>query len=131
VRHEETGVDMYMGIGGAPEGVLAAAALRCIGGQMQGRLVFHNEFQRQQARALGVVDFSRKYTVADMVPGDVIFAATGITTGSLLEGVRFFEGAIRTSSVVMRSASKTLRWITTEHMDATISNRPYGEENSG
>lgn len=115
-RHEETGVDIYMGVGGAPEGVLAAAALRCTGGQMQGRLVFQNEFQRQQAREMGVTDLSRKYSVNDMVPGDVIFAATGITAGSLLAGVRFTDDAVTTSSVVMRSAVKTLRWITTEHI---------------
>jgi fructose-1,6-bisphosphatase II / sedoheptulose-1,7-bisphosphatase len=117
-HHEETGVDIYMGTGGAPEGVLAATALRCMGGQMQGRLHFQNEFQRQLARALGVVDFARKYSVMDMAPGDVIFAATGITNGSLLDGVRFFDGSITTHSVVMRSAAKTVRWITTEHMDA-------------
>jgi fructose-1,6-bisphosphatase II / sedoheptulose-1,7-bisphosphatase len=116
VRHKETGVDIYIGVGGAPEGVLAAAALRCTGGQMQGRLVFHNDFQRQQAREMGMTDLARKYTVNDMVPGDVIFAATGVTTGSLLKGVRFSDDAITTSSVVMRSAARTLRWISTEHM---------------
>jgi fructose-1,6-bisphosphatase II / sedoheptulose-1,7-bisphosphatase len=116
VRHDETGVDIYLGRGGAPEGVLAAAAMRCFGGQMQGRLHMHNELHHQRARAVGVKDLGRKYTVEDMVPGDVIFAATGVTTGSILEGVRFFDGSVATSSVVMHSASRTVRWISTEHL---------------
>ena len=85
----ETGIDIYMGVGGAPEGVLAAAALACIGGQMQGRLVAPNEQHRDRARAAGIIDLGRKYHMRDMVMGDLSFAATGITDGSLLEGVRF------------------------------------------
>ena len=90
----ETGIDIYMGIGGAPEGVLAAAALACIGGQMQGRLVAANEQHRARARAAGINDLDRKYAMRDMVTGDLSFAATGITDGSLLEGVRFTREAI-------------------------------------
>jgi fructose-1,6-bisphosphatase II / sedoheptulose-1,7-bisphosphatase len=113
----ETGIDMYMGIGGAPEGVLGAAALACIGGQMQGRLVMPNEQQRARARAAGIVDLGRKYTIHDMVTGDLSFAATGITDGSLLEGVRFTQNAILTHTVVMRASTHTVRWIKTEHTD--------------
>lgn len=119
-RHEETGVDIYIGQGGAPEGVLAAAALRCTGGQMQGRLQFRNDFQRQQAHAAGLTDLTRKFSLNDMVPGDVIFAATGVTAGSMLDGVRFFESSIRTSSVLMRAATRTVRWLSTDHMNKEI-----------
>ncbi len=111
----ETGIDMYMGVGGAPEGVLAAAALACIGGQMQGRLVAVNEQQKARARAAGIFDFSRKYTIADMIRGDVSFAATGITDGSLLKGVHFDKDSITTHSVVMRASTHTIRWMNTEH----------------
>ena len=110
-----TGIDIYMGIGGAPEGVLAAAALACIGGQMQGRLVAPNEQQRARARAAGIVDLERKYHIRDMVTADLAFAATGITDGSLLEGVRFTKDAIFTHSVVMRASTRTVRWIKAEH----------------
>lgn len=111
----ETGIDMYMGIGGAPEGVLAAAALACIGGQMQGRLVAVNEQQKARARAAGLFDLSRKYAIPDMIRGDLSFAATGITDGSLLKGVHFTEQAITTHSVVMRASTHTIRWMNTEH----------------
>ena len=111
----ETGIDIYMGVGGAPEGVLAAAALACIGGQMQGRLIAANEQHR--ARAAGIHDLGRKYSIRDMIAGDLSFAATGITDGSLLEGVRFTKEAIFTHSVVMRASSRTVRWIRTEHPD--------------
>jgi len=111
----ETGIDIYMGIGGAPEGALAAAALACIGGQMQGRLVASNEQQRARARAAGIVDLERKYHIRDMVSADLSFAATGITDGSLLEGVRFTKDAIFTHSVVMRASTRTIRWIKAEH----------------
>jgi fructose-1,6-bisphosphatase II / sedoheptulose-1,7-bisphosphatase len=111
----QTGIDIYMGIGGAPEGVLAAAALACIGGQMQGRLVATNDQQRARARTAGIVDFARKYHVRDMVSADLAFAATGITDGSLLEGVRFTKDAIFTHSVVMRASTRTVRWIKAEH----------------
>jgi fructose-1,6-bisphosphatase II / sedoheptulose-1,7-bisphosphatase len=113
----ETGIDIYMGVGGAPEGVLAAAALACIGGQMQGRLIAANEQHRARARAAGIHDLGRKYSIRDMIAGDLSFAATGITDGSLLEGVRFTKEAIFTHSVVMRASSRTVRWIRTEHPD--------------
>jgi fructose-1,6-bisphosphatase II / sedoheptulose-1,7-bisphosphatase len=111
----ETGIDIYMGVGGAQEGVLAAAALACIGGQIQGRLIAANEEHR--ARAAGIVDLGRKYHVRDMVTGDLSFAATGITDGSLLEGVRFSKEGIFTHTLVMRASTSTVRWIKTEHPD--------------
>jgi fructose-1,6-bisphosphatase II / sedoheptulose-1,7-bisphosphatase len=113
----ETGIDIYMGVGGAPEGVLAAAALCCIGGQIQGRLLPANAAQRERAIAAGIADLNRKFTMADMASGDVSFAATGITDGSLLEGVRFTRQAIFTHSVVMRARTRTVRWIRTEYRD--------------
>jgi fructose-1,6-bisphosphatase II / sedoheptulose-1,7-bisphosphatase len=111
----ETGIDVYMGIGGAPEGVLAAAALRCTGGQMQGRLSPLGEDDRRRARAMNITDLTRKYSVEDMVNGDVIFAATGITGGSMLDGVKFSGERIETHTVVMRAATKTVRWLRTRH----------------
>ena len=108
---DETGIDIYMGIGGAPEGVLAAAALRCIGGQMQGRLVTKSEEQKARARKMGIEDFNKKFSMIEMAKGDVMFAATGVTTGSMLEGVRFEPGYVTTDTVVMRSATGTVRWI--------------------
>ena len=113
----ETGIDIYMGIGGAQEGVLAAAALACIGGQLQGRLVIANEQHRARARAAGIHDLGRKYTLRDMVTGDLSFAATGITDGSLLEGVRFTREGVFTHTLVMRASTRTVRWIKTEHPD--------------
>jgi fructose-1,6-bisphosphatase II / sedoheptulose-1,7-bisphosphatase len=113
----ETGIDIYMGTGGAPEGVLAAAALACIGGQIQGRLVVANEQHRARARAAGVVDIHRKYHMRDMITGDLSFAATGITDGSLLEGVRFTKEAIFTHTLVMRASTRTVRWMKTAHPD--------------
>jgi fructose-1,6-bisphosphatase II / sedoheptulose-1,7-bisphosphatase len=111
-----TGVDMYMGIGGAPEGVLAAAALRCIGGQMQGRLLFDGEDeQKERARRMGITDFNRKYTLFEMAKGDVMFAATGVTDGSMLKGVKRWPGGASTHSIVMRSATGTVRWIEATH----------------
>jgi fructose-1,6-bisphosphatase II / sedoheptulose-1,7-bisphosphatase len=112
---KNTGVDIYMGIGGAPEGVLAAAALRCIGGQMQGRLVLDTDEKRERAAKMGVKDPKKKYDMKDMVRGDCLFAATGVTTGALLRGVRFEKDRIYTSTVVMRSATGTVRWIDAEH----------------
>jgi len=112
---KNTGVDIYMGIGGAPEGVLAAAALRCIGGQMQGRLVLDTDEKRERAAKMGVKDPKKKYDMKDMVRGDCLFAATGVTTGALLRGVRFEKERIYTSTVVMRSATGTVRWIDAEH----------------
>jgi fructose-1,6-bisphosphatase II / sedoheptulose-1,7-bisphosphatase len=114
---EETGIDIYIGIGGAPEGVLAAAALRCIGGQIEGRLTALNDEQVQRAQALGIHDLRRKYSTADMASGDIIFAATGVTEGSLLSGVKFYDGQVETHTVIMRAASRTVRWIYAEHMD--------------
>jgi fructose-1,6-bisphosphatase II / sedoheptulose-1,7-bisphosphatase len=110
-----TGIDIYMGIGGAPEGVLAAAALACIGGQIQGRLVLDTEEKRERARKMGITDPRKKYSMGDMVRGDCVFAATGVTTGALLKGVRFKNGMIETETVVMRSTTGTVRWIRAEH----------------
>jgi len=114
---DETGIDIYLGIGGAPEGVLAAAALRCIGGQIEGRLKPKNDEEMRRANALGITDLGRKYSTADMASGDIIFAATGVTDGSLLSGVKFYEGQIETHTVIMRSATRTVRWLYAEHMD--------------
>ena len=115
VHPEETGIDIYLGSGGAPEGVLAAAALRCIGGQMQGRLMPLKPKDYERAELLGVTDIKRKYSILDLASGDVVFAATGITGGSLLKGVKFRAGGVETETVVMRSATRTVRWITAKH----------------
>jgi fructose-1,6-bisphosphatase II / sedoheptulose-1,7-bisphosphatase len=115
VNTEDTGIDIYIGSGGAPEGVLAAAALRCIGGQMQGRLMLDNEEKRERARRMGITDPNRKYKTDELASGDVLFAATGVTDGFLLSGVRYRKEHIRTSTVVMRSWSHTVRWITAKH----------------
>ncbi|NNF77741.1 MAG: class II fructose-bisphosphatase [Rhizobiales bacterium] len=112
---EDTGIDIYMGVGGAPEGVLAAAALRCTGGQMQGRLVTSSAEQKARAAKMGVENFERKFTLNEMVSGDVLFSASGVTSGSMLQGVKFNNGTISTETVVMRSASGTLRWIKAQH----------------
>lgn len=106
-----TGIDIYMGIGGAPEGVLAAAALRCIGGQMQGRLVFRNDEEKGRAKRMGIEKLDRKYNMMEMAAGDVIFAATGVTDGSMLRGVKHEPGITVCHSIVMRSATGTIRWI--------------------
>ncbi len=106
-----TGIDMYIGTGGAPEGVLAAAALRCVGGQMQGRLVFRNDDERARAEKAGITDLNRKYDLMDMASGDVMFAATGVTDGTMLRGVRWDGGKVRTHTVVMRSKTGTIRYI--------------------
>ena len=111
----EGGIDIYMGTGGAPEGVLAAAALRCIGGQMQGRLIYEDEGQVRRAREMGVSDPKHKYTVGEMAKGDVMFAATGVTSGAMLKGVRRFAGGAFTHSMVMRSKSGTVRYIEAHH----------------
>ena len=112
---EESGVDLLMGIGGAPEGVLAAAALKCLGGDMQGRLVFMSQEERNRAQGMGIDDFDRIYSIDDMAKGDVFFAATGITDGDLLKGVRYFPGGASTHSIVMRSKSRTVRFIEARH----------------
>lgn len=113
----ESGVDIYLGIGGAAEGVLAAAALRCIGGQMEGRLVLDTEKKREQAKALGIRDFGRVYKLADMVRGDCLVAVTGVTDGPLLQGVRFSGEVIGTDTLLMRAATGTVRRIATDHRD--------------
>ena len=112
---EESGIDIYLGSGGAPEGVLAAAALRCVGGQMQGRLVLDTDEKRERARRMGITEPNRKYGVQDLASGDVLFAATGVTDGSLLGGVKLRRNSVLTSTVVMRSWSHTVRWITASH----------------
>jgi fructose-1,6-bisphosphatase II / sedoheptulose-1,7-bisphosphatase len=111
----KTGVDMYMGTGGAPEGVLAAAALRCIGGQMQGRLLFRNDDEIGRARRWGIDDLDRIYTLEEMARGDCIFAATGVTDGSLLSGVKRQRNLVTTESIVMRASSGTVRRVFAEH----------------
>ena len=112
---ENSGVDIYLGSGGAPEGVLAAAALRCIGGQMQGRLMFRNDDERMRAERCGITDFDRKYELLDLASGDVMFAATGVTKGTMLDGVRRFSGGAKTHSLVMRSKTGTVRYVEAEH----------------
>ena len=112
---DNTGVDVYMGIGGAPEGVLAAAALRCIGGQMQCRLILDSEEKRARAAKMGVTDPRMKYEIEDMVKGDCLFAATGVTSGAMLEGVKFGKDVIETDTVVMRSVTGTVRRVRAEH----------------
>lgn len=111
----ESGVDIYMGSGGAPEGVLAAAALRCIGGQIQGRLLFRNDDERGRAKRLGITDFNRKYGLLELAKGDVMFAATGVTDGTMLKGVRRFQNGATTHSIIMRSKTGTVRTIEATH----------------
>ena len=116
-KPEETGIDIYLGIGAAPEGVLAAGALRCVGGQMQGRLILDTPEKRARAAAMGVKDPKRKYDLLDLASGDVIVAATGVTDGALLSGVRFGKEVIETETVVYRSATGTVRRIRAEHRE--------------
>ena len=111
----DSGVDIYMGSGGAPEGVLAAAALRCIGGQMQGRLLFRNDDEKGRARKLGITDLNRKYSMLDLAKGNVMFAATGVTNGAMLKGVRRTPHGAVTHSLVMRSKSGTVRYVEAHH----------------
>ena len=112
----ETTIDIYMGSGGAPEGVLACAALRCVGGQFKGRLLFRNDDERERARANGAsTDLDQQYDLTDLAKGDCIFAATGVTDGSLLDGVKRQGGKMTTESVVMRASSGTVRWVKGEH----------------
>jgi fructose-1,6-bisphosphatase II / sedoheptulose-1,7-bisphosphatase len=115
VTDPDTTIDIYMGSGGAPEGVLAAAALRCVGGQFQGRLLFRNDDERGRAARWGVEDLDRIYGLEDLANGDVIFAATGVTDGSLLAGVKRRRDSISTESVVMRASTGTVRWVRGEH----------------
>jgi len=111
----DTTIDVYMGSGGAPEGVLACAALRCVGGQFKGRLLFRNDDERARAAKWGVTDLDRQYDLTDLAKGDCIFAATGVTDGSLLAGVKRAKGKMTTESVVMRASSGTVRWVKGEH----------------
>jgi len=115
VTDPDTTIDIYMGSGGAPEGVLAAAALRCVGGQMQGRLVFRNDDERARAKRWGIDDLDRIYRLEDMAKGDCIFAATGVTDGSLLDGVKVRRSSTTTESIVMRASSGTVRRVRGEH----------------
>ncbi|WP_309602838.1 class II fructose-bisphosphatase [Sphingomonas sp.] len=118
----DTGIDVYLGTGGAPEGVLAAAALACIGGQIQGRLLFRNDDERARAKRWGITDLDRVYALEDMAMGDCIFAATGVTDGSLLKGIRRRKGGCVTSeTIVMRASSGTIRRVFTEHRHGVAS----------
>jgi fructose-1,6-bisphosphatase II / sedoheptulose-1,7-bisphosphatase len=114
----ETTVDVYMGSGGAPEGVLACAALRCVGGQFKGRLLFRNDDERGRAAKWGITDLDKQYDLSELAKGDCIFAATGVTDGSLLAGVKRKKGKMTTESVVMRASSGTVRWVKGEHRTA-------------
>ena len=111
----DTGIDIYMGSGGAPEGVLAAAALCCIGGRIQGRLLFRNDDEKARAARVGITDLNRKYEIEELASGDVIFAATGVTNGSMLSGVRYSRDRVYTESVAMRALTRTVRWIRMQH----------------
>jgi fructose-1,6-bisphosphatase II / sedoheptulose-1,7-bisphosphatase len=116
-----TGIDIYIGQGGAPEGVLAAAALRCVGGQIQTRLVFKKEDEKRRAEKLGITDFNRKYSLMDLASGDVVFSATGVTDGSMLKGVKVTREYVFTEGIVMRSATGTVRWIRARHRRKDVS----------
>ncbi|MES1157185.1 MAG: class II fructose-bisphosphatase [Alphaproteobacteria bacterium] len=111
----KTGIDMYVGQGGAPEGVLAAAALKCVGGQFQGRLVFRNEEEKARAARAGVVDFKKRYTLNDLASKDAVFVATGVTPGSMLDGVRFTKECVHTHTLVMNSATRTVSELRVKH----------------
>ena len=111
----ESGVDVLMGTGGAPEGVIAAAALRCIGGDFQGQLMFRNDLERERAKKMGIKDLDKVYRIEELAKGNVMFCATGVTQGTFLDGVRFYSGGAKTHSVVMRSESGTVRWIEADH----------------
>jgi fructose-1,6-bisphosphatase II / sedoheptulose-1,7-bisphosphatase len=111
----DTGIDMYLGSGGAPEGVLAAAALQCIGGFMQGRLMFRNDNERGRAEKIGIRDLNRKYEMKDLAHGNILFSATGVTNGSMVKGVRHYAGGAETQTILMRSMSGTVRLIETHH----------------
>ena len=111
----DTTIDVYMGSGGAPEGVLACAALRCVGGQFKGRLLFRNDAERARAYKWGVTDLDKQYDLTELAQGDCIFAATGVTDGSLLAGVKRRPKVMTTESVVMRASSGTVRWVKGQH----------------
>ncbi|MFQ5851202.1 MAG: class II fructose-bisphosphatase [Candidatus Binatia bacterium] len=111
----ETGIDLLIGIGGAPEGVLAAAALRCVGGEMQARLKFRNQQEIERAQSMGIKDIKKKYSIEELAGGEVMFAATGVTDGEYLKGIRFYPGGATSQSVVMRSKTHTIRVINANH----------------
>ena len=118
---EDSGVDIYLGSGGAPEGVLAAAALRCLGGKIYGKLIIRNEEEKIRAQKSGITDFNKIYDTIGLASGDVMFAATGVTDGTLLKGVRIYGDKAKTHSLVMRSKTKTIRFIEAEH---NLNNKP-------
>jgi fructose-1,6-bisphosphatase II / sedoheptulose-1,7-bisphosphatase len=118
-QHELTGVDLYIGVGGAPEGVLAAGALRCVGGQMQGRLILDTEAKRERSLKMGIKDPKKKYDMKELASGDVIVCATGVTDGALLKGVRFGKEVIETETIIYRSVTGTVRRIFAEHREMT------------
>ena len=124
---EDTGVDIYMGSGGAPEGVLAAAALRCIGGQMSGKLIFRNQDEKTRAIGLGISDFNKIYSLHELAHGEVMFAATGVTDGSMLQGVRKKNLGATTNSIIMRSKTGTVRTILAAHDFSKKTNSSFGE----
>lgn len=124
----DTGVDVLIGIGGAPEGVLAAAALRCVGGDMQGKLMWRNEEEKERAKKMGINDLDKIYSLKDLAHGNVMFAATGVTNGEFLKGVTFFGGGAKTHSVVMRSETGTVRFIEATH---DFKRKPYYTTNEG
>ena len=124
---EDTGVDIYMGSGGAPEGVLAAAALRCIGGQMSGKLIFRNQDEKTRAIGLGISDFNKIYSLHELAHGEVMFAATGVTDGSMLQGVRKKNLGATTNSIIMRSKTGTVRTILATHDFSKKTNTSFGE----
>lgn len=111
----DSGVDVLLGIGGAPEGVIGAAALRCRGGDFMGRLVFKNDEEKARAKKMGITDLNKNYGIHDLAKGNVMFSATGVTQGTFLNGIRFFHGGATSHSVVMRSETGTMRYIQTEH----------------
>src|SRR3989338_10575184 len=113
---EDSGVDILFGIGGAPEGVVAAVALKCLGGEIQGRLKFRNEEEKQRAKKMGIKDLDEKYTINELVKGnEAMFAATGVTDGTILKGVQFLSHGAKTHSIVMRAKTKTVRFIEAHH----------------
>ncbi|MBI2027195.1 MAG: fructose-bisphosphatase class II, partial [Deltaproteobacteria bacterium] len=112
---EGSGIDMMMGIGGSPEGVLAAAALKCLGGNILGQLLFNRDEEKERAFRLGITEFNRIYSLEDMVSGNVVFCATGVTSGDLLNGIQMEESVFRTHSIVMRSENLSVSYITTEY----------------
>ncbi|MEM9840539.1 MAG: class II fructose-bisphosphatase [Pseudomonadota bacterium] len=123
---DQSGIDLYVGSGGAPEGVLAASALRCVGGQMEGRLIFRNDDERGRAEKAGITDFDRKYGLHDMASGDIMFAATGVTDGTMLKGVKWRGDTVSTHTIVMRSKSGTVRYIEAQSKAASFNQQYRG-----